>query len=173
MKENLSYVLIFILAMTGMLMYSNKNPKVYAEKVSEDTYYEGIDSVSLIRTTYYNATVDQCDTEPFVTADGSKINIKELDQGELKWVALSQDLIKDEYKAGLYPGLFNGKFSFGDTIHVYSEIDCTMNGDYVVRDVMNSRYRKSMDFLLPVEHTIEFSSGNDFKIIRKQVCQNM
>jgi hypothetical protein len=165
-EETISYMLIAILAIVGMVLYS-ENQKLKKAKLHEESTCIQSDSVCLIRTTYYNAVVSQCNSDPLTTADGSKINLKKLNKGEIRWVALSQDLVKDEYKAKLHPGLFNGTFRFGDTICVYSEKDTIMNGCYVVRDVMNRRYRNSMDFLLPIGHPKVFGLGKDFKIIKK------
>tara|TARA_R110000822_G_scaffold152136_3_gene291423 strand:+ start:1419 stop:1934 length:516 start_codon:yes stop_codon:yes gene_type:complete len=122
------------------------------------------DTVCIKRATVYNAVVEQCDSDPFTTADGSRINKRKLEAGKLRWIALSQDLVNDSYKARLHPGLFKGKFKFGDTLRVESSIHTSMNGLWVVRDVMNSRYRQSMDFLIPLRG--KRLLGRDFKVYK-------
>jgi len=121
--------------------------------------------VEIKRATVYNALVNQCDADPFTTADGSKIDTVKLQKGKLKWIALSRDLINDPYRAKIYPGLFKGKFKFGDTVKVESLKHSFMNGLWVVRDVMNKRYRQSMDFLIPLK--AKKLLGRDFKICKK------
>lgn len=60
----------------------------------------------VVTATVYNATVSQCDSSPLKTADGSKIDIVKLNNNELHWIAISQDLLK------------NGGFKYGDRIMV-------------------------------------------------------
>ena len=43
--------------------------------------------------TYYQPVKEQCNSEPLVTADGSKINLHHLKQGKIKWCAISRDLL--------------------------------------------------------------------------------
>jgi 3D (Asp-Asp-Asp) domain-containing protein len=84
--------------------------------------------------TKYNAVEEQCDSDPLVTADLSKIDIDDLNNYKLKWVAISRDLKK--------------YYNFGDTILVDSN-NLKLNGEWVVRDVMNKRYKNRIDFLVP------------------------
>lgn len=164
-KENVVYYSIYMLGFCGIFFYNKKtklndinHDKIICENtVKDDTTY-------LFRTTFYNPTFSQCDSNPYITADNSYIDTNKLKNNKLKWVALSQDLIHDEYKAKVNPGFFKGKFKFGDTIKVVSEKHPYMNGNYVVRDVMNKRYRNSMDFLLPIKDHYRFGLGRDFKI---------
>jgi hypothetical protein len=95
----------------------------------------------------YHAEVSQCDSTPHVTADGSRINPWKASKH--RWIAISQDLIYDEYRMKLTkPGSsrFRGKIQYGDTVWIdspYPEI----NGWWVVCDAKNKRYTKSIDFL--------------------------
>lgn len=96
--------------------------------------------------TIYHAEKRQCDSTPTITGDGSKINLYKA--SEQRWIAISQDLIDDEYRAELIKNdnRFNGKIQYGDTVWVespYSEI----NGWWVVHDAKNKRYKNSIDFL--------------------------
>lgn len=68
------------------------------------------------------------------TASGNKIDVKELNSGNLRWVALSHDLLKI--------------YNYGDTITVVSE-NPQLNGKWVVMDKMGKHHRKRIDFLTP------------------------
>lgn len=148
------------LLLSNLYILGDKPPTTSVEVVVPAS-----DTVHIKRATVYNAVVGQCDADPFTTADGSKINKDKLESGKLKWIALSQDLVNDSYKAKLHPGLFKGKFKFGDTVKVESKKHKFMNGLWVVRDVMNKRYRQSMDFLIPLKG--KRILGKDFKICKK------
>jgi hypothetical protein len=102
------------------------------------------------RATTYNPTKWQCDSDPLTTADNSLIDVEKLKTNQIKWVALSRDLILDPYRNSYFPskGHWNGLFSFGDTIDVRSVSSPQINGKWVVHDCMNARYENSIDFLL-------------------------
>ena len=89
--------------------------------------------------TYYNATESQCDGTPFVTASNKVIDTALLNSHQLRWVAISRDLKK--------------YYNFGDTIYVESENEC-LNGKWVVQDLMNRRYYRYVDFLVPLDDTL-------------------
>lgn len=168
MKHSVAFYLMCLVGLLGMILYAISPSKVGSIQSCLDIIsIDDQDTVSIKRATIYNAVVGQCDDDPFTTADGSHIDTTKLRTGELKWVALSQDLVYDEYKASLHPGLFKGKFEFGDTIRVISKKHTCMNGLYVVRDVMNRRYKLSMDFLQPLKKKYKFGLGLDFKIVKQ------
>lgn len=85
--------------------------------------------------TLYQPVVGQCDSDPLITADGSKININSLNSGNLKWIAVSQDLIKSK------------RLKFGDKVRVVSG-DAMVDGIYYVHDTMNKRWRNRIDILI-------------------------
>lgn len=87
--------------------------------------------------TIYNAVPEQCDSSPLITADNSRINLSDLEQGTLKWVALSRDLLKR----------WGGPYNYGDTIYVH-HTDGRLRGKWIVHDTMNKRYKKRVDFLV-------------------------
>jgi hypothetical protein len=96
----------------------------------------------------YHAEIRQCDSTPTVTGDGSKINPYKA--SDHRWIAISQEMINDMYRAQMIKRhndkRFQGKIQYGDTIWIessYSEI----NGWWVVRDAKNKCYTKSIDFL--------------------------
>ena len=92
---------------------------------------------------HYYPSVNQCDSSPNVTADGSKIDTVALRQGRIKWCALSRDLIYCEHRQRLTNDktIWRGQYRFGDTISIL------WLGEYVVHDVMNQRFRNKIDVL--------------------------
>lgn len=80
--------------------------------------------------TYYQPVKAQCNSEPLVTSDGSKINLHHLKNNRIKWCAISRDLLwlfpKDKPKKIYIEGF----------------------GTYEVRDVMNKRYNHCVDILI-------------------------
>ena len=52
-----------------------------------------------VTVTQYNPVVSQCDEDPLVTADNSKIDLEKLRRGKIRWVAVSRDLL-DRYNYG-------------------------------------------------------------------------
>jgi hypothetical protein len=104
--------------------------------------------IHLNRATTYFCKEQQCDNDPFTTADGSVIDVDKLKRNELRWCALSRDLIWDEYRQTIHSEGFRGFYRFGDTITVYSKTNPQINGEWVVHDTMNKRYTIAIDFLV-------------------------
>ena len=86
--------------------------------------------VTHVTLTYYQPVKAQCNNEPLVTADGSKINLHHLKQGKIKWCAISRDLLwlfpKNRPKRIYIDGF----------------------GIYQVRDIMNKRWNHRVDILI-------------------------
>jgi 3D (Asp-Asp-Asp) domain-containing protein len=83
-----------------------------------------------VTATTYTPSVRETDSTPLVTASGFKINPKRAKQHRI--IAVSRDL-KRKYKFGTRVKISGaGKYS----------------GEYVVRDVMNKRYKKRIDILI-------------------------
>lgn len=89
-----------------------------------------------VTATVYNPEEGQCDADPLTTADGSKIDLAELEAGNIRWIAVSRDLLKE------------GNLHYGDVVEIVSN-DSTINGRYEIRDTMNKRYREKIDILMP------------------------
>lgn len=83
--------------------------------------------------TVYHPVQEQTDDTPLITADGSRIDPKRIN--ELRWVALSRDLLN--LKTSRYN--FTGKIKFGDTIYVES-FDERIRGYWIVKDSMGAYY---------------------------------
>lgn len=85
--------------------------------------------ISHVTVTCYQPVKSQCDSQPLVTADGSKINLSHLKSGKIKWCAISRDLLwmfpKDKPKRIWVEGM----------------------GIFEVRDVMNKRFTHRVDIL--------------------------
>jgi len=96
--------------------------------------------------TIYNPVVEQCNENPTITGDGSMINITIA--SELRWIAVSQDMLNCNYRATLLKDStrFNGKLQYGDTVWIKSPYE-KINGWWVVRDAKNKRFSNSIDFL--------------------------
>jgi len=97
--------------------------------------------------TIYHAEIRQCDATPTITAIGLKINPRHA--SKLRWVAISQEMLNNEYRASLVKSSchrFRGKIKYGDTIWIDSPHN-EINGWWVVCDAKNKRYTKSIDFL--------------------------
>ena len=123
--------------------------------------------IELDRATTYNAEVNQCDSDPLTTADGSRIDLDKLANGQLRWCALSRDLIWDEYRQSIHAEGFRGLFEFGDTITVYSKTCPQINGKWTIHDTMNKRYTKSIDFLIhPDNNNPKLGVCDDVKILK-------
>lgn len=87
--------------------------------------------------TMYNPVVNQCDADPLITADNSKINLTKLANQKIRWCALSRDLLKR----------WGGPYDYGDTLTVYHP-DSRIKGIWIVHDTMAKRWKKRIDFLV-------------------------
>lgn len=86
-------------------------------------------TVTHVTLTCYQPVKEQCNDDPLTTADGSKIDLKKLKDGDIKWCAISRDLLwlfpKDKPKRVYIEGY----------------------GIYEVRDLMNKRWDHRIDIL--------------------------
>ena len=80
-----------------------------------------------VTVTTYNAVRSQCDKTPTITADGTRIDNKKLENGQQRIAAISRDLLHE--------------IPLGSTILIYGY------GYYEVRDTMNSRFNHCIDIL--------------------------
>ena len=96
---------------------------------NKGTEVEFYDVTDVIATTY-TPSEKETDSTPLITASGFKINPKNPKKHRI--IAVSRDL-KKKYKFGTRVKISGaGKYS----------------GEYVVRDVMNKRYKKRIDILI-------------------------
>lgn len=161
-KDNLLIIILvwaFIITLTLPTLFG-RGKKVYKKElvsVEEIDYQHFIDSITRysysiddyeimeerldrkkinVTVTVYNPVKSQCDSDPLITANNSKIDLKKLNAGKLKWVAVSRDLLR------------NG-VSYGDKIRLTSKENPKINGEYFVMDCMNKRFTKRVDLLVP------------------------
>lgn len=87
-------------------------------------------TVTHVTLTYYQPVKAQCNSEPLITADGSRINLNHLRRGRIKWCAISRDLL------WLFPK--------GKPKRIYIE----GFGVFEVRDIMNRRFTHRVDILI-------------------------
>ena len=105
--------------------------------------------ITHVTVTCYQPVKSQCDSDPLITADGSKIDLHKLKKGKIKWCAISRDLLwlfpKDKPKR----------------VHIEGY------GIYEVRDVMNKRFTHRLDILLhPSDKTMILAKNVKVTILR-------
>jgi 3D (Asp-Asp-Asp) domain-containing protein len=84
----------------------------------------------IVTVTTYTPSIEECDSTPLVTASGFKINPNNPKKHRI--IAVSRDLKK--------------KYKFGKKIRITGI--GKLSGTYIVRDVMNKRYRNRVDILI-------------------------
>ena len=99
-------------------------------------------TITHVTLTCYQPVKSQCNNQPLVTADGSKINLHHLKRGRIKWCAVSRDLLylfpKNKPKKVFIEGF----------------------GVYEVRDVTNKRYKHRIDILIHPKDSKRISIKN-------------
>ena len=85
--------------------------------------------------TVYNAVPSQCSGNHLKTADGSRIDTDALENGTLKWCAVSRDMLRNGYK-------------YGDKIEILSS-DPLISGVYEIHDTSAPRLKRHIDILMP------------------------
>lgn len=83
--------------------------------------------ITHVTLTSYNPVKSQCWGDPTITANGTKINLKKLKRKQIKYCAVSRDLL------WLFP--------LGSKVHIEG------HGEYLVVDTMNVRFNHCMDIL--------------------------
>ena len=87
-------------------------------------------TITHVTLTCYQPVKSQCNNQPLVTADGSKINLHHLKRGNIKWCAISRDLLY------LFPK------------NKPKRVSIEGFGVYEVKDVMNKRHNHRIDILI-------------------------
>ena len=115
-------------------MYSDKIERLETENISLKEELSHFDKYGIVvDVTMYQPTYYQTDSDPDVTADGTKIRISKA--SEYKFVALSRNLLKR----------WGGQFDYGDFIYIKGTKD--KDGVYNVRDTMNPKWVNVVDIL--------------------------
>ena len=121
-------VIVWLLVECVVIKMSNpdvvvEDKVVYVEVESEVTY--------VVTATVYHAVEGQCDGSPLVTASGARIASAE-SAYEHRYIAVSRDLLD--------------VFPYGTRVEVSG---CgELNGEYIVADTMNRRYKGYIDILI-------------------------
>ena len=125
---------------TEMLLSDNVN--VSSETAEENNMKKNKNTITHVKVTCYQPVEAQCDSDPLTTADGSKIDLYKLKNGDVKWCAISRDLLwlfpKDKPKR----------------VHIEGY------GIYEVRDVMNKRFNHRVDILIHPSEKANISEEN-------------
>lgn len=116
--------------------------KVKDVKKVEDLakYYINENTIKLMYATIYRVDPKQCWGNPLITADGTPIDTVLLNKDSLKYIAVSQDMLKRN----------GGVFRYGDSVFINIPNVLSFTGIYVVHDCMNKRYKRSVDILTGV-----------------------
>lgn len=165
--ENFMYLMyvLFLVYIIGLLLFKPSKPRIIESIQTEEEveYEEFLDSfiqeemkkeqeydqaVSYVEKTgsktisvtitKYNPEKSQCDEDPLITADNSKIDLEKLQSGELRWIAVSRDLREH--------------FPYGSKVVIHSN-DPEIRGIWEVHDTMNERWTERIDLLRPSGET--------------------
>ena len=119
--------MVFVLLQPVFSFYTS----VYPEDECGDTR----EVFYTVTATVYHSDPRQCDADYTITADGSEIDTT--NPSKHRWIAVSRDMLIRH----------GGMLDFGDTIMIEGT-NSHLDGVHTVRDVMNKRYRKCIDFLV-------------------------
>lgn len=109
------------------------------EKIKEEIIKEIKEKEEAVVITKYRPLPEETDDTPLQTADLSEISMLKLYRGEIKWVAVSRDLLK--------------KYGYGSKIKI-STGDPEIDGIYEVHDTMNKRWTSRIDILTHPKHPL-------------------
>lgn len=137
---NIKSNILFLLLIT---LIPNRNEAVCTEKFTKVDYISSVEASSketllsseFIATTY-NATPEQCNSNPFITASGYKIKKHNI-LGQ-RVLAMERTMMK------------HYKIKYGDKVRI-SGVSPTLDGVWIVRDTMNKRFagKRKIDLLIP------------------------
>lgn len=116
-----------------------KKEKIVTKKEEEEEEF-----ITHVTLTVYNPVKEQCDSDPLITANGTKIDLQKLKKGEIKYCAVSRNLL--------------WYLPYGSIIHIEGF------GEYLVVDTMHKRFNHHIDILQDENEPI-FKKTN-VKIIR-------
>lgn len=97
-------------------------------------------TIKLMYATIYRVDPKQCWGNPLITADGTPIDTVLLNRDSIKFIAVSQDMLKRN----------GGIFRYGDSVYINIPNAPNFTGKYIVHDCMNKRYKRSVDILTGV-----------------------
>lgn len=130
---------LYLITITILVIWGISKPKenYVVEEVTRVVERETIievereNEVFVVTATVYHAVEGQCDDSPLVTASGAKIASAE-SAYDHRYIAVSRDLLD--------------VFPYGTKVEVSG---CgELNGEYIVADTMNRRYKGYIDILI-------------------------
>lgn len=124
-------ILILSLVCISVGALKNKCTFIYQKADKKESVNNNIEFKVIA--TMYNASENQCDTDPLITAGMYKIN--PLKASEHKWIAVSRDLLKR----------WGGKLTYGDKVMLKNAGH--KSGTYTIVDTMNKRFKNKIDVL--------------------------
>jgi 3D (Asp-Asp-Asp) domain-containing protein len=118
--------------------YENESKELYTKVTKIKSYIDDLyhGQSYLVTLTGYHPVVEQCDSTPDITADGTKIIVDRARNYRI--AALSRDMLKR----------WGGPFKYGDLILVKGTRDGVYDGIYQIRDTMHQRHENWIDVLL-------------------------
>jgi 3D (Asp-Asp-Asp) domain-containing protein len=132
------YMLMLILSLYQMQEQTGKpindEPITDSIQVEIDSLKKDNNSgrfITHVTLTTYNPVEAQCDSDPLVTADGTKIDLNKLKNGKIKYCAVSRDLL--------------WCLPYGSVLEIEG------HGMYIVKDTMNERFNHCIDILQHVD----------------------
>ncbi len=139
-----SFVSGFVILLFSLNIISDMRAQMRELETRNMTLESEIDKLEIRRIktefnvtgTMYSPTREQCDATPNITADGTRINPKHA--SSYRYVALSRDLLKR----------WGGPFNYGEYITVEGTKNGQHDGVWQVRDTMNPKWLKRIDFLM-------------------------
>lgn len=152
--NKLIQLVIIILLYIGFFYSSGTAKVTIKEEALEDSVENIIECMyDTVLATKYNPVPEQCGEDCLVTADGTTIDLDKLGNHDLKWVAVSRDLLD--------------KYSMGDTIILKSK-NHRISGEWIIHDVMHRRWKNKIDLLVPLDDEYEFHSPHKVIIKKKE-----
>lgn len=124
MRNNIERVLFCVISVAvGTFILVFRCPKTEIVELEREVY--------VVTATVYHAVNGQCDDSPLVTASGARISSAE-SAYDHRYIAVSRDLLD--------------VFPYGTRVEVRG---CgELNGEYIVADTMNRRYKGYIDILI-------------------------
>ena len=109
-----------------------------------------LDNPITVTVTMYRANTVECDMDPDITGDGTKIHVPQ--SSRYRYVALSRNLLKR----------WGGSFDYGD--YILLKGTDKRDGIYQVRDTMNAKFNDVVDIL--ESHNVKPYKFTDVKLYK-------